>query len=55
MDGGAGSDSLDYSQAGVAGVHVVLDFTAGTATKFQGAVLIGTDIFRNIEHVIGSS
>ncbi len=52
IDGGGGNDTLDYSQTTPAGVRIDFDLTHGTATKYRDGVLLGIDIFRNIEHFI---
>ena len=48
-------DTVDYSQASLAGARIVADFMGGTVKKYQGDVLLGTDVLINVDHVIGSA
>ena len=54
LDGGSGRDTLDYSVSSLEGSRIVADLGAGTVTKFLGDLNLGTDVFSNIESVIGT-
>ncbi len=53
LDGGSGLNTMEYSSA-PSGAAVLIDFQAGTVSKYQNDRLIGVDVYTNIASVTAS-
>ncbi len=55
IDGGAGMNTLDYSQTPVMDARVKVNLASGYATKYHGNTDVGTDVISHVSQVIGTN
>ena len=54
FDGGAGKDTVDYRDAVLVGGGIRANLASGTVSKLNRGVLIGSDVLRNVEGIVGT-
>lgn len=54
IDGGDGTDRIDYSQAVVADARVTVNLAAGTVVKYHGSHVVAIDAISRLEIVAGT-